>query len=55
MPRPAVAAGANVVAIGIAARMGHPISLWQFTRFGITVTLFSTVIAFAYVWLRYFV
>jgi len=50
----AVAASANVVAIGIAARMGHPISFWQFTRYGIIVTAFSTVIAFAYVWLRYF-
>ncbi|SHK97906.1 possible tyrosine transporter P-protein [Pseudonocardia thermophila] len=51
----AVAASANVVAIGIAARMGHPISFWQFTRYGIITTIFSTVIAFGYVWLRYFV
>jgi Na+/H+ antiporter NhaD/arsenite permease-like protein len=51
----AVAASANVVAIGIAARMGHPISFWQFTRYGIVVTLLSTAMAWAYVWLRYFV
>jgi Na+/H+ antiporter NhaD/arsenite permease-like protein len=50
----AVAASANVVAIGIAARTGHPISFWQFTKYGIIVTLFSTVLAWIYVWLRYF-
>lgn len=50
----AVAASANVVAIGIAARSGHPISFWQFTKYGIVVTLFSTAIAWVYIWLRYF-
>ncbi|WP_326639835.1 ArsB/NhaD family transporter [Streptosporangium sp. NBC_01755] len=50
----AVAASANVVAIGIAARTGHPISFWQFTRYGIVVTVLSTLMAWAYVWLRYF-
>ncbi|TYB48406.1 SLC13 family permease [Actinomadura chibensis] len=50
----AVAASANVVAIGIAAKTGHPISFWQFTRYGIVVTVFSTVLAWAYVALRYF-
>jgi Na+/H+ antiporter NhaD/arsenite permease-like protein len=50
----AVAASANVVAIGMAARAGHPISFWQFTKYGIVVTVFSTVIAWVYVWLRYF-
>ncbi|MBN6039481.1 SLC13 family permease [Amycolatopsis sp. 195334CR] len=50
----AVAASANVVAIGIAARTGHRISFWQFTKYGIVVTLLSTVMAWVYVWLRYF-
>ncbi|GHH32750.1 SLC13 family permease [Lentzea cavernae] len=50
----AVAASANVVALGIAARAGHRISFWQFTRYGIVVTLISTVMAWVYVWLRYF-
>jgi Na+/H+ antiporter NhaD/arsenite permease-like protein len=50
----AVAASANVVAIGIAARTGHPISFWQFTKYGIVVTLLSTTMAWGYVWLRYF-
>jgi Na+/H+ antiporter NhaD/arsenite permease-like protein len=51
----AVAASANVVAIGIAARTGHPISFWQFTRTGILVTAMSIGMAWVYVWLRYFV
>ncbi|HEX6340693.1 ArsB/NhaD family transporter [Umezawaea sp.] len=50
----AVAASANVVAVGIAARTGHPISFWQFTRYGIVVTALSTAMAWVYVWLRYF-
>lgn len=50
----AVAASANVVTIGIAARSGHPISFWQFTKYGIIVTIWSTALAWLYVWLRYF-
>src|SRR5690606_37069998 len=50
----AVAASANVVAIGIASRTGHPISFWQFTRYGIGITVVSTVMAWAYVALRHF-
>ncbi|MDN5725910.1 MAG: ArsB/NhaD family transporter [Propionibacteriales bacterium] len=50
----AVAASANVVGISLAGRAGHPISFWQFTRYGIIVTIFTTLIAWAYVYLRYF-
>ena len=50
----AVAASANVVVIGIAARSGDPISFWQFTRYGIVTTVVTTVMAWAYVSLRYF-
>ncbi|WP_433440512.1 SLC13 family permease [Nonomuraea sp. CA-141351] len=50
----AVAASANVVALGIAARTGHKITFWQFTRYGAVVTAFSTLMAWGYVWLRYF-
>ncbi len=50
----AVAASANVVAIGMAARTGNHISFWQFTKYGIVVTLLSTAMAWGYVWLRYF-
>ncbi|MEV3921493.1 SLC13 family permease [Actinomadura coerulea] len=50
----AVAASANVVAIGIAAKTGNPISFWQFTRYGMVVTVLSTLMAWVYVALRYF-
>jgi Na+/H+ antiporter NhaD/arsenite permease-like protein len=50
----AVAASANVVAIGIAAKSGHHISFWQFTKYGIVVTVMSILSAWGYVWLRYF-
>jgi Na+/H+ antiporter NhaD/arsenite permease-like protein len=50
----AVAAGANVVIIGIAARHLHPISFWEFRKYGLVVTTFTLVLAWPYVWLRYF-
>lgn len=50
----AIAASANVVAIAIAQRAGHPISFWRFTRYGAVVTLLSTALAWVYVWVRYF-
>lgn len=51
----AVAAGANVVVLGIAHTAGRPISFWEFTRKGIVVTFVSLCVAWVYVWLRYFV
>ncbi|WP_296601681.1 ArsB/NhaD family transporter [Nocardioides sp.] len=51
----AVAAGANVVVLGIAAKAGHPISFWRFTKHGVVVTFATLVISWLYVWLRYFV
>lgn len=50
----AVGASANVVMLGIAAREGHPISFWEFTRKGAVVTVMTIVIAAPYAWLRYF-
>ncbi|MFD1532241.1 hypothetical protein [Pseudonocardia aurantiaca] len=38
----------------IAARTGHCISFWQFTKYGIAVTTFSTALARIYVAMRYF-
>ncbi|MGV9305803.1 ArsB/NhaD family transporter [Nonomuraea sp. NPDC003727] len=49
----AVGAAANVVVVGIAARNGTPISFWQFTRYGLVVTVVSIVLATPYLWLRY--
>jgi Na+/H+ antiporter NhaD/arsenite permease-like protein len=51
----AVAAGANVVVLGVAAKAGHPISFWRFTRYGLVTTAASLVVAWLYVWVRYFV
>jgi Na+/H+ antiporter NhaD/arsenite permease-like protein len=51
----AVGASANVVVLGIAARNGHHISFWQFTKYGIVVAGVTVLIAWPYVWLRYFV
>jgi Na+/H+ antiporter NhaD/arsenite permease-like protein len=50
----AVGAGANVVAIGMAARNGHPISFWTFTKYGIVVTAVTVAIAWIYFWFTHF-
>ncbi len=50
-----IASSANVVTVGIAERAGHPISFWQFSKYGLVVTAVTTAVAGLYVWLRYFV
>ncbi|HYO34304.1 MAG TPA: ArsB/NhaD family transporter [Nocardioidaceae bacterium] len=50
----AVGASANVVIIGIAARNGHPISFWQFTKYGLIVAVVTIAISWPYIWLRYY-
>ena len=50
----AVGASANVVVLGIAARNGHPISFWTFTKYGLVVASTTIFIAWAYVAVRYF-
>ncbi|MEV0611855.1 ArsB/NhaD family transporter [Nonomuraea sp. NPDC050404] len=49
----AVGAAANVVVLGIAARNGTPISFWQFTKYGLIVTVVTVVLVAPYLWLRY--
>jgi Na+/H+ antiporter NhaD/arsenite permease-like protein len=51
----AVGASANVVVLGIAARNGHPISFWTFTKYGLVVAPVTIAIAWVYYLLRYFV
>ena len=41
--------------IGIAKRYGNPISFWQFTRYGLLVTVVTVVLCVPYLWLRYLV
>ena len=50
----AVAAAANVVVIGIAAPYRQPISVWEFTKYGLLVTAVTLLIAWPYVWGRYY-
>ncbi len=49
----AVGASANVVVTGIAKRNGHPISFWEFTKYGSVVAVVTLVIAMPYLLLRY--
>jgi Na+/H+ antiporter NhaD/arsenite permease-like protein len=49
-----IGASANVVAVGIAKRAGHPVSFWDFTRRGAVVTAVSFALSVGYLWLRYF-
>lgn len=49
----AIGASANVVVTGISKRNGHPISFWEFTRYGSVVALVTLVIATPYLLLRY--
>jgi Na+/H+ antiporter NhaD/arsenite permease-like protein len=51
----AIGASANVVVLGIAARNGHPISFWQFTRYGLVVAAVTVTMCWPYLYLRYFV
>ncbi len=49
-----IGASANIVAVGIAQRAGHPVSFWDFTKRGAAVTAISFVLSLGYLWLRYF-
>ncbi|MDF2707915.1 MAG: hypothetical protein K0R62_3567, partial [Nonomuraea muscovyensis] len=49
----AVGAAANVVVLGMAARNGTPISFWQFTKYGLIVTVVTVTLVAPYLWLRY--
>lgn len=50
----AVGASANVVILGIAARNGHRITFWEFTRYGLIVASITLVLAWVYWALRWF-
>jgi len=50
----AVGASANVVVIGIAARNGHPISFWEFTKYGLVVAFVTIALAWPYLYFRYY-
>lgn len=48
-----IGASANLIAAGMSAREGHPISFFTFFRIGFPLMLISVVIASIYVYLRY--
>ncbi len=48
-----VGASANIVVANLAAKDGHPITFWQFFRYGSVVVLMSLVISSIYLWVRY--
>ena len=50
----AVGASANVVILGIAERNRHPISFWQFTKYGLVVAVITVAVAVPYLYLRFF-
>lgn len=49
----AIGASANVVVAGISKRSGHPISFWEFTRYGAVVAVVTLAIATPYLLWRY--
>jgi Na+/H+ antiporter NhaD/arsenite permease-like protein len=51
----AVGASANVVILGLAERDGRRISFWEFTKYGLVVTVVTVGFCVPYLWLRYFV
>lgn len=50
----AIGASANVVVLGIAERNGARISFWDFSKYGLIVTVITVAISSVYLWLRYF-
>ncbi len=48
-----VGASANVVIAGIAKRNGHPISFWEFTKYGVVVAAVTVALCVPYLYLRY--
>jgi Na+/H+ antiporter NhaD/arsenite permease-like protein len=48
-----IGASANVVVLGIAERNGSRIGFWEFTRYGLVVTVVTVALSVPYLWLRY--
>ncbi len=49
----AIGASANVVVTGIAKRSGHPISFWEFTKYGLVIATITVTLCVPYLYLRY--
>jgi len=48
-----IGAAANIVVADISDRNGYPISFWEFTKYGATVTFVNFLISTLYLWIRY--
>jgi Na+/H+ antiporter NhaD/arsenite permease-like protein len=48
-----IGASANVVSAGISRKNGHPISFWDFTKYGAVFTFISLVLTSVYMTIRY--
>lgn len=51
----AIGASANVIVVGMAEKMGSPISFKKFMFYGMPLMIESMIISTAYVWVRYYV
>jgi Na+/H+ antiporter NhaD/arsenite permease-like protein len=51
----AIGASANVIVVGMAEKMGHPISFRKFMLYGMPLMIESVIICMIYIWLRYYV
>ena len=52
-PAPSSETSSAAALAGISKRNGHPISFWEFTRYGSVVALVTLAIATPYLLLRY--
>jgi Na+/H+ antiporter NhaD/arsenite permease-like protein len=50
----AIGASANVIVVGMAEKMGSPISFKKFMLYGMPLMIESVIICTVYVWLRYY-
>jgi Na+/H+ antiporter NhaD/arsenite permease-like protein len=50
----AIGASANVVMLGLAERAGRRISFWEFSKYGVIVTVITIAICVPYLYLRFF-
>jgi len=48
-----IGASANVVSAGLATKSGHPVSFWDFTKYGLIFMFASIVVSSMYLFLRY--
>jgi len=51
----AIGASANIIVVGMAEKMGKPISFKKFMLYGMPLMIESVIICTLYVWLRYYV